>query len=142
MIKAAYINNLFEEWKSVRGKKIEVLDNPSSWREAFSAFKPDLRELKKKGISQLLRFVYHPKTKEIKIWIGYEAVHEDIIRLPALHAYWLGWIDSLRRTVEVVTTEGDTLTSLDESPVSLAKFLWGLEFGDVNIDDYEDYQVV
>ena len=79
MIKAAYINNLFEEWKSVRGKKIEVLDNPSSWREAFSAFKPDLRELKKKGISQLLRFVYHPKTEEIKIWIGFFAIHEDIL---------------------------------------------------------------
>jgi hypothetical protein len=138
MIRAKDINRLLEEWKLVRGKKIEVLENPSSWREASSAFKERFRELKRwMDVAPILRFFYHPVSEEIKIWVGYDATHEDIVQMPALEHYWLGWILISNRIVHVLTSEGDDLTSSDEAPIPLAKFLRGLEFGHVDVEDYE-----
>jgi hypothetical protein len=127
-----------EEWIAVRSRKVEVLDDLSSWKEAVSAFKYRLQELKVDGIGQVLRFLYQPRRGVIKIWVGYDAVHVDVVDLPMLSKWWLGWIDVPRRVVEIMDDNRKYVLDRERVPVTLAHFIGGLRLGTgVEIDPPE-----
>ena len=122
MIKASNIIRLLEEWKTVHNYRLEVLINPSSWREAASDLRRELRNAKldatARGIraaddfASLLRFSYFPETEEIKIWVAFYANHDQIVPEWVDDDVWNGWIDIDHRKVSGVYPEyldGDLL---------------------------------
>jgi hypothetical protein len=130
VIKATYILNLLNEsWVQVRRQKVEVIDNPSSWKEVVSDFKDDLLELKREGAPQILRFVYEPTYGTIKAWIASQAIHADVVTPSGLNLYWTGFIDIPKRVMEISTPgmwDRQIITSPIQIPSQLSKFLDGL----------------
>jgi hypothetical protein len=131
MIKASQINNLLEEWVSLNQQKFEVLENPTTWREAASSFKKELKELISLD-SRLLRFIYKPKTKKLRVWIAYYATHGDLLPGRMLDDDdWYGWINILNKTAGVSNATKaykEYILSIKQVPEELAKFLSGLKF--------------
>ena len=134
MIKASDIIYLLEHWMTgVKKEKFEVLENPRSWRAAVSAFKDDIRASRHiKHFDSLLRFSYYSKQQELKVWVAYHAIHDNVVSYPKIKDCWCGWIDVLNREVNCLypynsSRSDDFINSLDSLPRPLERFLSGLE---------------
>ena len=125
MIKASDI--IKESWVTLFDKRVEILDFPSSWRSAASAFKKELKDMD--SDSQLLRFVYVTEPEDLKVWLGFAATHSSVITARVVRgAYvnmWVGEIVLPDRSVVVRRGLGE-VGSLDNIPEKLRQFLKGL----------------
>jgi hypothetical protein len=143
MIRARDILTFLEDWLKIRGKQVEIIENPMHWRDVVSDLKDELRELKRIGGAPVFRFFYYEKGNILKVWIGFWAVHVDVIKLcPTVNDMecWYGWIDTVHRIAEVTTPNGSEdpdhfVETFDELPIRLQKFLSGLKLGDGNYID-------
>jgi hypothetical protein len=129
MIKASDINNILQEaWVSVYNQKLELLENPSSWREAWSEFRKELNALDEDA--KTLRFIYLMSTNSIYVWVAAYAIHMSVINTKAVKGklgdMWLGEFSDhvviLRKPVHGVRE----ITKLD-IPKGLMAFLSGLK---------------
>ena len=56
MISATQILSFLEDFIRIRGKKVDVIENPRHWRDVTSDLKHELRKLTRAEKSQGLRF--------------------------------------------------------------------------------------
>lgn len=113
--------------KTYGNKSLEVLVNPSTWREAAKEFRSDLRELNLlKKVPPVLRYGYNPDTEEIGVWIAFLATHEDVYGYSRVTRLSVGYFDPTIRKGSVLTDNG-VITDMDRLPKRLQEFLSGLE---------------
>jgi hypothetical protein len=129
MIRAKDINNLLEEWITTKRGKVEILEDPSTWREVMTSLKDVLRDIVVlQGAYPVVRFLYNPETEKIKAWAAYLASHYDVYHNGDEEGYSAtGYFDPRNRTA-VVFLEGEyDILDLKELPERLQQFLRGLK---------------
>ena len=125
MIRAKDINNVLEGWITTKRGKVEILENPSTWQEVMKRLKDVLRDIVVlKGAYPVVRFVYNPRTEEIKAWAAYLASHYDVYKDE--EDLVTGFFDPRDRTAVVLMGRGDIL-DLQELPERLQQFLRGMK---------------
>ena len=144
MIKSKDIIELLEKWvkAKVEWKSYEIMENPSTWREAVDHLKDVLLQVDKlRKNDQFLRFVYNPKGNELLVWVSYYAVFKDIMSDAELRSSWLGNISIVDKVVNLHSPQDSEynrkrVDNKEELPEKLKDFLAGLHFhfGDVGND--------
>jgi hypothetical protein len=118
MIRAKQILAFLEEWKRIHGKDVEILENPTHWQSAVRNFN---KGLDREKVSHL-RLIYNEKTDILKVWDGYDAVHDD---LDWNNDCWLGEISVYSKTALIEDTE-DSIKPVKKMPKRLQDFVSGL----------------
>jgi hypothetical protein len=127
MIRAKDILALTEKWIKAYGASVEILENPSSWREASSDLKDERGWNYREGESRDLRFSLDPESRELLVWIAQRAIHIQVVPPPRFSNTWRGYINITKKTVKMNPPQG-WIDHRAPWPEELISFTRGLRF--------------